>query len=70
MLLRNLKDYEIKDVDTDDTESLCGALVEVTHILDDISNWLDNIEDGLGTGIFEISTMLDMETKRIEEGRE
>lgn len=59
-------DISSRFVCVDDIESISGALVEITHILDTISGSLDEIEPGMGTGIFEISTMLDMEIKRIE----
>lgn len=67
MLFKELKDWEIRDVDILDRESLCGALIEVTHILDEISEYLDELDPGMGTSIFEMSTMIDMETKNIEE---
>ena len=62
-----VKDWEIRNVEILDRESLCGALIEVTHILDEISEYLDELDPGMGASIFEISTTLDMERKNIEE---
>lgn len=64
------KGYNISYIDVDDVESICGALFNITHILDELSEYLDAKNAGLGTGVFQISTLLDGEIKRIEEETE
>lgn len=72
MLFKNLKDYKIEDVDVDDYESICGALLEVVKMLDELSRRIeDATEDRVsGTNLFEISTMLYDEVGNIEEQME
>ena len=72
MLFRNLKDYKIEDVDVEDYESICGALIEVSKILDELSRRIEDAteERVSGTNLFEISTMLYDEVGNIEEKME